>query len=711
MTRKLAFVGFSYLAGLFIGSFFVLRLSLAIGGALLCFGICIVLFFRRRISVGIFRCALFAVSCAVGILLYSGWDIFCCRPVQKNAGAEFYGECTVLSADRYSSGGARYIVECVLPSGDKGKAAYYSYTENDLVRGDKITLHGTLALPESGGFFDAQSYLNTMDVFLIFDDAEITDIDIKENNIFEYIRRFRAKTTDTIRKSAGGDQAEAVIGMLFGNSFWDMPEHTERLMYRAGIGHTASVSGMHMSIVAGIAASVMSAFGSSKRSRFFAVCIFTLFFALTADLTVSVVRSVIMIIIVYAAELFNRKSDPLTSLAAAVILITAASPFCVRSPSFMLSVSGVLGTAVLSPAAVSALERRINQRRREDDRFRAGALLSAAITSVTASVAVFPAAAASFDEISVISPLSNLILSPLCTAAVILAAAGAVVSLVPFLSYAVRGLFFAAGMICKAVLSAAGYLGSRPMAAIPAGLDISAPLLMTMIISTAVCFAATGSKSHTMLIFSASVFMSVIAAAAYWTAPAGCERLTVLSEGKGCVIVKSDGDNAVIFDLMGTKRGAEAAQSYITRTGAGEVMAAVLVKNAQTAADIYSEKYPSASIISANAESGLTYSEEDTIISIGDCKFIPRSGYDLIELDGAEIICINSRSDIPGQKFDLVVYNCIADVSAEGSAYAVTRRNFRGAVPAGVPCAQFRVSDYLVSGGSVYPEEETKWLR
>lgn len=714
MTRKLAFVGFSYLTGLLLGSFFSLWLSCAAGGAFLCAGFCAVLFLKPRKSSKIFRCAVFSAACGIGMLLYSAYDIAVCRPVSANDGQSFSGECVIAQAEHYPSGGAGYIAKCRLPNGKRGKFAFYSNSEDELVRGDIISVSGTLSLPESGGFFDSRSYYGSMGVFLILDDAKINGIDIKENNIFEYVNLFRQRTVSEIRKKAGKagkKESEAVIGMLFGNGFWDMPERTEKLMYKSGIGHVTSVSGMHMSIAAGIAAAIMTAAGSSKKLKFTAVCICTVMFALTADLTVSVMRSLIMIIMVYSAELFNRRSDPLTSLAAAVIILTAGCPFSVRSPSFMLSVSGVIGTAVIAPALIRTLEAKINARRTDADRFRAGALLSAAITAVSASAAVFPAAAVSFDEISVIAPITNMLLAPLCTASAAIAAIGAAISLVPLLSPLSSVLFCAAGFICKPVIFAAEHLGELPFAAIPSRPDISAPLLILVIVSSAVCAVLISKKTYAVLTFMTSVFICILSLTAYSLAPQSCTEIAVLTEGKGCVIAVSDGISSQIYDFMGTKRGADAAESYIARTGAGKPSAVMVSKNAEKAADIYSEKFPSAAIISPNEKSGLTYSAEDNIIKIGDCEILPRSGYVLMKIDGADIICINSKAEIPNVRFDLAVYNCTAPVNADSTAYAVTMKSFGGYVPPAAQCARFTTSRYIVSGGEIYPKEETKWLR
>lgn len=701
MTRKLAFVGFSYLTGLFIGSIFVLSLSLAAGGAFFASGICAMLFFRKKKSVRVTRCAVCAISLSVGILHYSFYDIFVCLPAEKYDGTDYYGRCTVISAEYYSSGGGQYILDCELPDGSKTKAALYSFSESDLVRGDIVTLKGTLILPESGGFFDSREYLSGMGVHLMIDGAEITAIDIKENNIFEKIRRLRERIISQLRRIIGGEAGELVIGMLFGNSFWNISESSENMLYRAGIGHAAAVSGMHMSIAAGIAAAIVNALGGTKRERFAAVLLFSMVFAFFADLKVSVMRGMIMIVIVYAAQLFRRESDPVTSLAAAVILITLPAPYCVKSTSFLLSVSGVLGSAVFAPCIIRSIEKHITRKRQDGERYHAGFLLTSAVTVLSAAAAVFPASAAAFDEISVISPLSNLILSPLCTASVTAAIVGASASLVPGISVIAPLFYRAAGLVCELIISAASFLGGLPFAAVPADLDILPPLAVLTAAAAAVCAAVTGSRTHTLLTFAASVFICMTSVAVYWSVPSSCTEITVLTEGKGCVIIESDGSISKIYDFMGTKKGAEAARRYIARTGAGQPSAVILTKNTENAALIYKEKFPGVSVTAA----------PENTVTIGESRFIGQKGYSVIETDGARMICVSSRSEIPDEMYSLAVLSCISPVDVKAELYAVARRDYGGSVPAAAPCVKFTSSTYIVSGGKLYPKEEYKWLR
>ena len=471
MSRKTAFVGFSYMAGLLLASFFSAPLSIALGAVLLGFGLCTVFIFRPKRSGSFYRSAVCAIACCVGLWIYSGYDLTVCRNITANNIGNFSGTVTIEQSTVYSEEKAFYIAHCTFPNGASGNVGFFD-RRSDLVKGDKITLSGQLYAPENTGFFNSADYYRSMNVFLLMKSVRTSGYEIKEHNFYRTLDDFRHNVSDTIRKYVPSEEGELLIGMLFGSSKWNMSDRTENLLYRAGIGHVAAVSGLHMSVAAGIAAALAIALRLPKWGQFISVTAVSLLFAMTAGFTPSVVRSLIMVMFVWAAGIFNRRSDSLTSLAAAIIIMTISSPFIVRSTSFLLSVSGTIGTAVLSPMFINAYEKKME--RKTDLPYHVGALTSALCSSLCAAAAVFPVSALTFDQISIASPLTNLLLSPLCTAAIAIAAIGALLCILPF-TFISGGLFLAAGLICRPILAVAKFIGSSDIIMIPTGTE-SLPL-------------------------------------------------------------------------------------------------------------------------------------------------------------------------------------------------------------------------------------------
>ena len=655
------------------------------------------------------RIAVCSVAFSVGVLLYSGYDMIIRERIIQQENELFCGQVQIISSSVYSEDNAFYTARCTFPDGTHGKTGFYS-TDSSLIRGDCIELSGKLYIPSDDGFFNSESYYRTMNIFLLLKNVEEGRKTQLENNPFRIINEYRQHTSSLIRKYVTGDEAELIIGMLFGNRCWNMSHQTEQMLYRSGIGHIAAVSGMHMAVAAGIAAAVLTAAGCPKHMKFIATAIICGLFAMTADFTPSVVRSYIMIMLVYAASLFNRQSDPLSSLGAAIILLTAASPFSVRNPSFLLSVSGVLGTAVFAPALVEAIEQRINTKRRKKGReeYKAGAFVTSAAAAVCAGVTVFPASAALFDEISVISPVTNLLLSPLCTAVLTISFAGAAVCTV--FGGIGGGLFLAAGVICRCVLSAVSFFGSLSGASIPSGLEILPPLIVITAIVSIVCCLLTDDIFSTAAVMTASVFISICAVRIYDIFPDGTE-ITVLTEGSGCIVLVKNDAYTQLYDFMGSTKGAEQALSSIRRTGAENTGIIMLSRRCEYMHSVYNELFPNVPQTDPVSKNGLTYSEEDTIIKFGDTIIYPHDGFTIIETDGAEIIVVNKKCTVPDKLYDLCIYNTSADVNVNALAYMSSDEDFHGNIPAGIPYSGCVCTDYTVSGGKISPKEDIAWLR
>lgn len=144
-----------------------------------------------------------------------------------------------------------------------------------------------------------------------------------------------------------------------------------------------------------------------------------------AGLCQPVLRSAAMLTIVYGAEVFKRRSDTLNSLGLASFLLLAGQPFAVRDSSFLLSFAGVLGIGVFAPVLCSKISESGIK----------GKFLKYAAAMLCVSVVVFPASFLYFDEVSIISPVANFILIPVCSMALICGFIVVLVGGVGFLSF------------------------------------------------------------------------------------------------------------------------------------------------------------------------------------------------------------------------------------------------------------------------------------
>ena len=196
-------------------------------------------------------------------------------------------------------------------------------------------------------------------------------------------------------------------------------ENSTTLNYRRmGITHILSISGTHFTILLGMLAFILSSLGFNKKLSYFLLIPFALFYMGLTGFSESVCRSGIMAIIAYSGFLLGRNKDSYTALAFAVTLILLASPNAVFSVSLWLSFVSTF-TIVLTMDIFGNLKQAFCKSKFLGKVFW-GIFISLTI-SVLISLATLPIIAAVFGEISIISPLTNLLIVPLFSVVLYLA--------------------------------------------------------------------------------------------------------------------------------------------------------------------------------------------------------------------------------------------------------------------------------------------------
>lgn len=174
---------------------------------------------------------------------------------------------------------------------------------------------------------------------------------------------------------------------------------------RTGVGHILSVSGLHLTILAGICASALRLFNINKKISSIFIIIFSLLFAGFAGLSISAIRAMVMIILFYSAFLLERKSDSITSLVIAGFLIILPNPYHTINPGFQLSFCATFGI-IFTQDFMNKITEKLKIK-----------ILKIIITSffITLSAIIFtlPITAYHFQTLSLISLLTNIIVSPI----------------------------------------------------------------------------------------------------------------------------------------------------------------------------------------------------------------------------------------------------------------------------------------------------------
>ncbi|MEO6012993.1 MAG: ComEC/Rec2 family competence protein [Devosia sp.] len=213
-------------------------------------------------------------------------------------------------------------------------------------------------------------------------------------------------------------------------------DEARETMATAGIAHVLSVSGLHLTIVAGgvfgAIRVLLAALGgiatriSAKRSAAVAgMAAALLYFAISGG-NVAAFRSTLMILLVFGAVLFGRRALTMRNVAIAALIVIVTDPASVFRPSFQLSFAAVV-------ALVGAFENFRSERSRGAN-FIAhawGYAKGVVLTSLVAGVATLLFSVYHFQQTSPLGVVGNLVTLPL-VGFVMMPAAAITVLMMPF---------------------------------------------------------------------------------------------------------------------------------------------------------------------------------------------------------------------------------------------------------------------------------------
>ncbi|MBQ7980331.1 MAG: ComEC/Rec2 family competence protein, partial [Oscillospiraceae bacterium] len=336
MVRKMAYIGASYLIGLFFASFFTYRINLCLSITLFVTSVLTVILLRNK-PIKFVACS---VSAAIALLIYGLYDYNVYQNIIKYDGYDVEIKGVVTDVNVHDSDKSSYTIKGIINSDTEAYVTFYT-DSYDVEIGDSISVLGKAAELKDSYKFPTKTYYKSKNIFLQLN--KVYKFNYTENNGFSIkktLLKYRDYILSTINKNMNSNYSGIMTAMLFGDKA-GLESTDKTLMYRAGIGHIMAVSGVHLSVVCSFIWLIISHIPMNKYLRFGLLVVPVLCFTVLAGMSNSVIRSAVMILLVYGAELFRRKADTFNSLGIAVIILTIASPFAVRDASFLLSVTGV----------------------------------------------------------------------------------------------------------------------------------------------------------------------------------------------------------------------------------------------------------------------------------------------------------------------------------------------------------------------------------
>lgn len=404
--RVLATIGFSFSAGVFLAALLPWNgwQLYAAGGVLL---LALAWLFAARKQKYFRRGLLILLPLAVSLAYFAGYDHLVRQPIENRCGAASDFTATVCDWPQATERGAKVTVE--LEGYHRARAVLYGEAELLAARpGDTVT--GT-AQWQSAAHFDSDdvTHFNARGVYALLYGREDVRLSAGDGDALRWLPQ-RAGKAFREKVAAIWDDPR-VSGFLTAELTGDksaMDDGDYLAMQETGLAHLFAVSGLHCAFLVTLLALLIS-----RRQRL--LCAVTipllLFYMVMVGMSPSVVRACIMQIFLLIAPLFRRGSDPLTSLAAALLVILLCNPFAAASVSLQLSFSATLGMVLLSPRLYKLLTGWYKGKCRP---LRTALCFVAANLSATLSAVVFtaPLTAWYFRIFVLVAPLSSLLAVP-----------------------------------------------------------------------------------------------------------------------------------------------------------------------------------------------------------------------------------------------------------------------------------------------------------
>lgn len=432
----------------------------------------------------------------------------------------------------------------------------YLHTKEQVAPGDTVTGAFRFRLTTDGGTEDPTSH-RTEGIFLLAYPMGSSLIQKAEEIPWRhYPAMWRRQLLERINELLPGESGAFASALLLGERS-GITYEMDTAFKISGISHIIAVSGLHVSILFGLAYALLA----RRRVLSCLVGIPVLFlFAAIAGFTPSITRACIMQSLMLLAMVLDREYDGPTALAFAVLVMLVANPLTILSVSFQLSVGCMLGIFLFSEKIRQYLlkcgNKHIKKEQKLTSRLWQGIATSVSV-SLSATVMTTLLVAYYFGCVSVLGVVTNLL-----TLWVISFIFYGIIAclLVSLISMGLGQVLAAVVAIpVQFVLGTAGFISKLPMAAV----YTSNPYVVVWLIGV---YSMLGifllqRKKQPMLLLTGIVFTLLLTQVFSWFEPLQDDfRVTMLDVGQGqSILLQSDGKTFLVD--CGGDDGEEAAST------------------------------------------------------------------------------------------------------------------------------------------------------
>ena len=336
--------------------------------------------------------------------------------------------------------------------------------------GDFLEVSGFLQAPQKIEDFDYERYLARYDIYSLMYYPQIRRLEdgpllSGQERAYRRLLDFKQELSRLMKRALPEPAAGLAGALLLGYRRGLYPE-TSEIFARIGLSHIVAISGTHISILGALALNFWLALGLHRRQALVMTLAFLFIYPFITGLSASAIRAAIMGGLAFLAVYYQRPASSPRVLLFAAALMLAFNPRLLRADlGFQLSFLALLGIIYFYPLGEAWTNRLLEGwRLKHDSRRFLQFIFGAANLTLAAQAAVLPIILLNFKQLSLIAPLSNILIIwtlPLVLTALVFALAASAV-------FPAGSVFFFAPayFILKFILDLAAVLAAPSWAAI-----------------------------------------------------------------------------------------------------------------------------------------------------------------------------------------------------------------------------------------------------
>lgn len=481
MTRPMVTVGIAFLSAAFAVSFFgwqtaaglagVVAVLLAVAGLTLPKG-------SRAKPLAVLASVLVAfVSCAWGGGRV-GYDF------ASLAGERHVFTGTIQSIGESSSGSTALSLRITghdIPGAPSAfNAILYTRMDWDCEEFDEITVEAKCLSMSGTPTFDSARYYRGQGVQLLlssYTQAEVRSPAIRP--LLYYPRHWSRLLGERAERMFTPGDAALVKAVLLGDDS-GIEAAQDRAFSIAGMSHLFVVSGMHVSLMAGLILLLLRRLRLSERFASILAIGGVWFFVMLTGLGLPAVRAGVMMTVLLVGKLFRRPADGLNSLFLAGTLIVLAQPHAILNAGFQLSFAATFGAIQFAGPITGWMTARWNAEKGLP--LRCCELLG---LSLGCNLALLPLLPYLFSGISLIFPLTNLVSVPLLPLVLVCSLLTLLLPGVPLLTVVLQT---ATSLLLRLLTGIAGLAAELPFAYLGLDYDFVPPWIVCFVVLLAAAF-------------------------------------------------------------------------------------------------------------------------------------------------------------------------------------------------------------------------------